>query len=104
MRLKSQLQIGEDTRVELQIPPSPNEKLTTSRVGYTYLKFNIMTDKEFKQIINNQIILDNKLDRILNELKIIRQDVSISIDNQRLLEGYEIDVRKRLVSIESKLK
>ena len=63
-----------------------------------------MTDKEFKQIINNQIILDNKLDRILNELKIIRQDVSISIDNQRLLEGYEIDVRKRLVSIESKLK
>ncbi|MCE7057966.1 hypothetical protein LZF95_24995 [Algoriphagus sp. AGSA1] len=63
-----------------------------------------MTDKEYKQIIDNQIILDNKLDRILNELKVIRQDVNISIDNQRLLEGYEIDVRNRLVSIESKIK
>ncbi len=63
-----------------------------------------MTDKEFKQIINNQIILDNKLDRILNELKVIRQDVNVSIDNQRLLEGYEIDVRNRLISIESKIK
>tara|TARA_R110002020_G_scaffold377139_1_gene588236 strand:- start:1154 stop:1348 length:195 start_codon:yes stop_codon:yes gene_type:complete len=64
----------------------------------------MMTDKEFKQIINNQIILDNKLDRILNELKVIRQDVNVSIDNQRLLEGYEIDVRNRLISIESKIK
>jgi hypothetical protein len=33
MWFRSQLQIGNDRRVELQIPPSPNDDLKTSRRG-----------------------------------------------------------------------
>ena len=61
-----------------------------------------MTDKQYQRIVENQTILDKKLDGIINELKVIKSDVNVSINNQKLLEQYEMDITERLKRIEKK--
>jgi hypothetical protein len=61
-----------------------------------------MTAEEYERIIDNQLVLDKKLDGIINELKIIKKDVNIAINNQQLLEEYEINITERLKRIEIK--
>jgi hypothetical protein len=63
-----------------------------------------MTNEQFDAIIRNQVILDKKLDKILNELEQIKSDVATSISNQQLLEQYEMNLQKRLGLIEKKIK
>ncbi|SHM79275.1 hypothetical protein SAMN04488057_103343 [Cyclobacterium lianum] len=62
-----------------------------------------MAAEEFRRLLNNQIILDNKLDKILNELRVLKMDINTAIDNQKLLERYEMDISERLRKIENKL-
>ncbi|UMB55351.1 hypothetical protein MKD41_07735 [Lutibacter sp. A64] len=59
-----------------------------------------MTDDQYQRIVKNQTILDSKLDGIINELKVIKSDVKVAINNQQLLEQYEIDITNRLKRIE----
>lgn len=59
-----------------------------------------MTDEQYQRIVKNQTILDSKLDGIINELKVIKSDVKVAINNQQLLEQYEIDITNRLKRIE----
>lgn len=59
-----------------------------------------MTEEQYQRIVKNQMILDNKLDGIINELKAIKSDVNVAINNQKLLEQYEIDITERLKRIE----
>lgn len=61
-----------------------------------------MTEKQYQRIVENQTILDKKLDGIINELKVIKSDVNVSINNQKLLEQYEMDITERLKRIEKK--
>lgn len=61
-----------------------------------------MTAEEYQRIVDNQIILDKKLDGIINELKVIKEDVNTAINNQQLLEQYEMDITERLKRIEKK--
>ncbi|NRR93369.1 hypothetical protein HSX10_17480 [Winogradskyella undariae] len=61
-----------------------------------------MTEKQYQRIVENQTILDKKLDGIINELKVIKSDVNVSINNQKLLEQYEINITERLKRIEKK--
>ena len=61
-----------------------------------------MTAQEYQRILDNQIILDNKLDRIIKELKVLAGDVNTPIKNQQLLEQYEIDITNRLKIIENR--
>ena len=61
-----------------------------------------MTEKQYQRIVENQTILDNKLDGIINELKVIKNDVNVAINNQKLLEQYEMDITERLKRIEKK--
>ena len=61
-----------------------------------------MTEEKVKIILNNQTILDNKLDQIINEISEIKSDLSTMIRNQQLLEQYEMDITERLKRIERK--
>lgn len=61
-----------------------------------------MTDEQYQRIVKNQTILDSKLDEIINELKVIKSDVKVAINNQQLLEQYEVDITNRLKRIEKK--
>jgi hypothetical protein len=61
-----------------------------------------MTAQEYQRILDNQIILDNKLDRIIKELKVLTGHVNTAIKNQQLLEQYEIDITNRLKRIENR--
>ena len=61
-----------------------------------------MTEEKVKIILNNQTILDNKLDQIINEISEIKSDLSTTIRNQQLLEQYEMDITERLKRIERK--
>ena len=61
-----------------------------------------MTAEEFQTILNNQKILDKKLDGIINEIRVMKKDISIGLNNQVLLEEYERDILKRLERIEKK--
>jgi|TARA_B110000240_G_C13158831_1_gene308502 hypothetical protein len=61
-----------------------------------------MSEEKVKIILNNQTILDNKLDQIINEISKIKSDLSTTIKNQKLLEQYEMDITERLKRIERK--
>lgn len=61
-----------------------------------------MTAEEYQKIVGNQIILDKKLDGIIHELKVIKKDVNTAINNQKLLEQYEIEITEKLRRIEHK--
>lgn len=58
----SQLQIGKDIRVELQIPPSPNVDLTTPRWGSWNVRISLESLKSknpvLKRIALNHHILN----------------------------------------------
>ncbi|CAL2103700.1 conserved protein of unknown function [Tenacibaculum sp. 190130A14a] len=60
-----------------------------------------MTEEQYQRIIKNQIILDNKLNGVVNELRVIKNDINVAINNQKLLEQYEIDITERLKRIEN---
>jgi predicted Rdx family selenoprotein len=61
-----------------------------------------MTAEEYQRIVENQMILDKKLDGIITEIKAIKKDVNTAINNQQLLEQYEVDITERLKRIENK--
>ena len=61
-----------------------------------------MTAEEYQRIIDNQVILDKKLDGIINELLVVNKDINTAINNQQLLEQYEMDITERLKRIEKK--
>lgn len=61
-----------------------------------------MTEEQYQRIVKNQTILDSKLDGIINELKVIKGDVKVAINNQQLLEQYEVEITDRLKRIEKK--
>ena len=61
-----------------------------------------MTEEQYQRIVKNQTILDSKLDGIINELKVIKSDVKVAINNQQLLEQYEVEITDRLKRIEKK--
>tara|TARA_R110001606_G_C14918186_1_gene596283 strand:- start:294 stop:479 length:186 start_codon:yes stop_codon:yes gene_type:complete len=61
-----------------------------------------MTAEEFQTILNNQKILDKKLDGIISELRVMKNDISTGLNNQVLLEEYQRDIIKRLERIEKK--
>ena len=61
-----------------------------------------MNEEQFQKIVDNQKILDKKLDRILTEISVVKKDLSTAINNQQLLEQYEIDITDRLKRIEKK--
>lgn len=61
-----------------------------------------MTADEFQTIINNQKILDKKLDGIIGELRVIKNDISTGLNNQVLLEEYLRNITTRLERIEKK--
>ncbi|RKS42664.1 hypothetical protein BC962_3121 [Gillisia mitskevichiae] len=63
-----------------------------------------MNEEEFKKLIENQRILDRKLDQIQFDINKIKGDVKTSINNQLLIEQYEEDITDRLNRIENKLK
>jgi hypothetical protein len=79
-------------------------KHATNHIQQRYHTFEptIMTAEEYQRIVDNQIVLDKKLDGIINELKVIKKDVNTAINNQQLLEQYEIDITERLKRIEKK--
>lgn len=59
--------------------------------------------EEFKKIRNNQIILDGKLDLILDELSFVKRELNTVIQNQIQLEKYEIDLKGKVQDIENSL-
>lgn len=59
--------------------------------------------EEFKKIRNNQIILDGKLDLIINELVFIKRELNTVINNQLHLEKYEIDLKSKVQNVENSL-
>lgn len=63
-----------------------------------------MSEEEFKKLIENQRILDKKLDQIQFDINKIKGDVKTAINNQLLIEQYEEDITDRLNRIENKLK
>ena len=73
-----------------------------SRDVTTHLKRTPMTEEQYQRIVKNQTILDSKLDQLITELKIIKSDVKVAINNQQLLEHYEMDITERLKRIEKK--
>jgi len=56
--------------------------------------------QELKKIRDNQILLDKKLDRILNELDFVKRELKITINNQLQLENYDIDIKSKIQNIE----
>ncbi|MCL8009544.1 hypothetical protein M8845_19140, partial [Gelidibacter japonicus] len=69
---------------------------------YHTLKRTPMTEVQYQRIVKNQTILDSKLDGIINELKVLKSDVKVAINNQQLLEQYEMEITERLKRIEKK--
>ncbi len=63
-----------------------------------------MTDEQVERLIQNQRILDKKLDRIQSDINKIQADVKTAINNQLILENYEEDITDRLKRIENKIK
>lgn len=61
-----------------------------------------MKEEQYQRIVKNQTFLDSKLDGIINELKVIKSDVKVAINNQQLLEQYEMEITERLKRIEKK--
>ena len=86
----------------------PLEIPRAQKRNYSYTKTlphiyaTIMTAEEYQKIVGNQIILDKKLDGIIHELKVIKKDVNTAINNQKLLEQYEIEITEKLRRIEHK--
>jgi hypothetical protein len=60
-----------------------------------------MAPEQYKKITDNQIIIDKKLDKIMDEIDTLRNDVSVSLKNQILLEEYEMEIIKRLKRIQN---
>ncbi|RKS42511.1 hypothetical protein BC962_3269 [Gillisia mitskevichiae] len=63
-----------------------------------------MNEEVFKKLIENQRVLDRKLDQIQLDINKIKGDVKTVISNQLILEQYEEDITDRLNRIENKLK
>ncbi|MFA9190079.1 hypothetical protein AAGV28_01745 [Flavobacterium sp. FZUC8N2.13] len=61
-----------------------------------------MTPEQYDRIIQNQIIIDKKLDRVLDDLVTMKNDIKVSLNNQILLEEYQMDIVNRLKRIENK--
>ena len=58
-----------------------------------------MEKEQFNKIIENQIILDKKLDQIINELSLVKKDLNRTINNQLLLEEYNLEIIDHLKKI-----
>lgn len=59
-----------------------------------------MEEDEFKKIKSNQIILDNKLDQILNEIDFVKKELKTVINNQLQLENFDIDLKANIQKLE----
>ncbi|MET3035910.1 hypothetical protein ABXT08_07410 [Chryseobacterium sp. NRRL B-14859] len=57
-------------------------------------------EEELKKVRNNQVILDNKLEQILNELNFIKKELKIVINNQLQSENYDIDLKSKIQHLE----
>ncbi|WP_426482675.1 hypothetical protein [Chryseobacterium sp. R2ACT005] len=57
-------------------------------------------EKQLEKIRNNQIILDKKLEQILNELDFVKKELKIVINNQLKLEDYDIDLKSKIQHLE----
>lgn len=56
-----------------------------------------MTEIEFDKLVNNQKILDRKLDTILDKLNTV-------ISNQNIIEQYHLDTKRKLEHLDKRLK
>lgn len=57
-------------------------------------------EEQLEKIRNNQIILDKKLEQILNELDFVKKELKIVINNQLQLENYDIDIKSKIQHLE----
>lgn len=63
-----------------------------------------MNKEEIDKVFQNHKVLDNKLDNIISELRAVKNNVQVAINNQQLIEQYEIDITDRLKRIENKVR
>ncbi|MGE8525926.1 hypothetical protein [Chryseobacterium rhizosphaerae] len=57
-------------------------------------------EEQLEKIRNNQIILDRKLEQILNELDFVKKELKTVINNQLKLEDYDIDLKSKIQHFE----